>query len=126
MVLRIPFGTAPGVKREGLNYYPDAPYNLAVAAAGPRASRNVAIATLPTASAMRHDGAMVTDALLICYGVGNTARSLLSHPDLERLDVVDISREVLAASRFFDRPGSPGPLTDQVIRPQQAPFSTVG
>ena len=52
MFLRIPFGTAPGVKREGLNYYPDAPYNLAVAAAGPRASRNVAIVTLPVAAAL--------------------------------------------------------------------------
>lgn len=52
MILRIPFGTAPGVKKEGLNYYPDAPYNLAVAAAGPRASRNVAMATLPVAVAL--------------------------------------------------------------------------
>jgi enolase len=52
MFLRIPFGTAPGVKREGLNYYPDAPYNLAVAAAGPRASRNAAFTTLPVAAAL--------------------------------------------------------------------------
>ncbi|HET6592743.1 MAG TPA: hypothetical protein VFG48_07495, partial [Xanthomonadales bacterium] len=37
------------VKREGLNYYPDAPYNLAVAAAGPRASLRVALAALPLA-----------------------------------------------------------------------------
>jgi enolase len=52
MFLRIPFGRAPGVKREGLNYYPDAPYNLAVAAAGPRASRNVAIFSLPIATVL--------------------------------------------------------------------------
>jgi membrane-associated protease RseP (regulator of RpoE activity) len=52
MILRIPFGTAPGVKKEGLNYYPDAPYNLAVAAAGPRASRNVAIVALPVAAVL--------------------------------------------------------------------------
>jgi enolase len=49
MFLRIPYGLAAGVKREGLNYYPDAPYNLAVAAAGPRASMHVALATLPLA-----------------------------------------------------------------------------
>jgi len=49
MFLRIPYGLAVGVKREGLNYYPDAPYNLAVAAAGPRASMHVALATLPLA-----------------------------------------------------------------------------
>ncbi len=44
-----PFGRADGIKREGLNFYPDAPYNLAVAAAGPRASRNVARICLPPA-----------------------------------------------------------------------------
>jgi enolase len=47
--IRIPYGRATGVKREGLNYYPDAPYNLAVAAAGPRASLNVARVALPLA-----------------------------------------------------------------------------
>ncbi len=50
LFLRIPYGQAAGVKKEGLNYYPDAPYNLAVAAAGPRASRNLAAATLPVAT----------------------------------------------------------------------------
>ncbi|MCA9523675.1 MAG: hypothetical protein KC609_22030, partial [Myxococcales bacterium] len=44
-----PYGRAVGVKREGLNYYVDAPFNLAVAAAGPRASRNAALAVLPPA-----------------------------------------------------------------------------
>ncbi|MGD8395557.1 MAG: hypothetical protein PVF43_08785, partial [Candidatus Eiseniibacteriota bacterium] len=47
--LLAPYGKAPGIKREGLNYYPDAPYNLAVAAAGPRMSRNVAAIVLPPA-----------------------------------------------------------------------------
>lgn len=46
---QIPYGRATGVKREGLNYYPDAPYNLAVAAAGPRASLHVARVALPLA-----------------------------------------------------------------------------
>jgi len=44
-----PYGRAVGIKREGLNFYPDAPYNLAVAAAGPRASRDVARLALPPA-----------------------------------------------------------------------------
>lgn len=47
LLATIPVGRALGVTREGLNYYPDAPYNLAVAAAGPRASRNTALALLP-------------------------------------------------------------------------------
>jgi enolase len=44
-----PYGRAVGIKREGLNFYPDAPYNLAVAAAGPRMSRNMAWVTLTPA-----------------------------------------------------------------------------
>ncbi|MBN2318329.1 MAG: hypothetical protein JXR49_04595 [Acidobacteria bacterium] len=47
--LYAPYGKATGIKREGLNYYPDAAYNLAVAAAGPRQSRNVALVALPPA-----------------------------------------------------------------------------
>jgi enolase len=52
LLVKIPFGRAFGVTREGLNYYPDAPYNLAVAAAGPRASRNTALAAVPLAVAL--------------------------------------------------------------------------
>jgi len=68
MFLRIPSGKAPGVKKEGLNYYPDAPYNLAVAAAGPRASRNVAIACLPVAAALIAVGLLVDQAAAINVG----------------------------------------------------------
>ena len=54
-----------------------------------------------------------SEALLICYGVGNTARSLLSWPSLERLDVVDISSEVLDSSdRFAEVHGGIDPLAD--------------
>jgi spermidine synthase len=51
-------------------------------------------------------------ALLICYGAGNTADSLLSHPDLQRLDIVDISREVLALSPELSRTRGRDPLRD--------------
>ena len=49
LFILIPYGRAEGVNREGLNYYPDAPFNLAVAAAGPRASLRVARVALPLA-----------------------------------------------------------------------------
>ncbi|HEX2676659.1 MAG TPA: fused MFS/spermidine synthase, partial [Polyangiales bacterium] len=50
-------------------------------------------------------------ALLICYGVGNTARSLLSHEELQSLDVVDISPEVLSlAGEFAGAHGGKVPL----------------
>ena len=51
-------------------------------------------------------------ALLICYGVGNTASALLSHPTLEHLDVVDISREVLSLAPQFARALGGNPLAD--------------
>lgn len=49
VMLLIPFGKLEGVRKTGLEYHPDAPYNLAVAAAGPAASRRLAIGTLPLA-----------------------------------------------------------------------------
>jgi enolase len=76
LVLLIPYGKAAGVKREGLNYYPDAPYNLAVAAAGPRASRNVALVMLPPAVGLLTAGlyldlewAILAGRLLLGIGV---------------------------------------------------------
>jgi hypothetical protein len=42
-------------------------------------------------------------ALLICFGVGNTAHSLLTHPSLESLEVADLSENVLEHARDFER-----------------------
>lgn len=52
------------------------------------------------------------DALLICFGVGNTARSLLASPELERLDVVDIAKEVFTLSPHFADVHGGDPLDD--------------
>jgi spermidine synthase len=53
-------------------------------------------------------------ALLISYGIGNSARALADIPELEALDVVDISRDVLA---FADRVhGAENPLADPRVR----------
>jgi len=55
-------------------------------------------------------------ALLICYGVGNTASALLSHGTLKALDVVDISREVLSLAPKFARALGGNPLADPRVR----------
>lgn len=55
-------------------------------------------------------------ALLICYGVGNTAASLLSYPSLARLDVVDIAGEVLGLGPIFGRAHDGDPLEDPRTR----------
>jgi enolase len=64
MFLLAPYGKAPGIKREGLNFYPDAPYNLAVAAAGPAMSRDVARITLPVAVVLLAMG-LLFDAMFL-------------------------------------------------------------
>lgn len=61
-----PYGKALGIKREGLNYYPDAPFNLAVAAAGPRASRNVSLVMLPPALILLTVG-LTFDSIISIY-----------------------------------------------------------
>jgi enolase len=66
LFLRAPYGKARGIKRESLNYYPDAPYNLAVAAAGPHASRNLALAALPPAVILLAIG-LLLDAIAAVY-----------------------------------------------------------
>jgi predicted membrane-bound spermidine synthase len=55
-------------------------------------------------------------ALLISYGVGATAQALVDTPRLESIDVVDISRDVLEASRVTAPPGESHPLDDPRVR----------
>jgi spermidine synthase len=43
------------------------------------------------------------DALLICYGVGNTASAIASHETIERIDVVELNRNVIATAPEFGR-----------------------
>ena len=55
-------------------------------------------------------------ALLISYGVGSTARALADTRELERIDVVDISREILESSSVvFPNPAT-NPLLDPRVR----------
>jgi enolase len=68
LFMRIPSGHATGIKRERLNYYPDAPYNLAVAAAGPRASRNVARLALPLALVLLTIGLLQDLTFVLNFG----------------------------------------------------------
>jgi len=39
---------------------------------------------------------------VICYGVGNTVRAASLHPSVKRIDVVDVSEEILSLSRYFE------------------------
>jgi predicted membrane-bound spermidine synthase len=55
-------------------------------------------------------------ALLISYGVGSTARALVDTRELEHIDIVDISRDVLAMSDIPIRRGAPHPLHDPRVQ----------
>jgi hypothetical protein len=56
------------------------------------------------------------EALLISYGVGATAKALTDTRSLERIDVVDISRDILDLSRLVFPPPQQHPLDDPRVR----------
>ena len=66
--LTIPYGRFMGIKKDGLTYYPDAPFNLAVAAAGPMMSRILAYIFLPCAIALLAGGLLIKNHLIIYLG----------------------------------------------------------
>jgi spermidine synthase len=51
-------------------------------------------------------------ALLISYGLGTTARALVETRELERIDVVDVSRDVLRLSALAQDSPASNPLAD--------------
>jgi spermidine synthase len=55
------------------------------------------------------------DALLISFGVGSTAKALTDSANLRRIDVVDISREILELSSVV-YPDADTPLRDDRVR----------
>ena len=52
------------------------------------------------------------DVLLICYGCGVTADAFLHGPNVKRMDVVDISKEVFALADFYSGINYSNPLRD--------------
>ena len=54
-------------------------------------------------------------AALISYGVGNTAAALVESPEIESIDVVDISRDIADLGRSLF-PGGRSPLEDPRVR----------
>jgi predicted membrane-bound spermidine synthase len=54
----------------------------------------------------------VRRALLISYGVGVTARALTETREIENIDVVDISRDIIEMASLAVPPGEPRPLED--------------
>ncbi len=111
LFIRIPYGKATGIKREGLNYYPDAPYNLAVAAAGPRASLSVARLALPTglvliAIGLTRDLALALNLgrLLLGLGVVTGLDFLLADPGKYR-EFRKRERQASEAAAALPKPG---------------------
>ena len=57
-----------------------------------------------------------TSVLQLCYGVGVTADAFVQNPSLERIDIVDTSREVFALAPYYKGIGEPHPLQDKRVR----------
>ncbi len=57
------------------------------------------------------------DVLLLCYGCGVTADAFTRKSSLERIDVVDVSKEVFALADFYSGIGYSNPLRDPRVRP---------
>jgi spermidine synthase len=57
------------------------------------------------------------DVLLICYGCGVTADALLHGPNVRRMDIVDISKEVFALADFYSGINYTNPLRDRRVHP---------
>jgi len=55
-------------------------------------------------------------ALLICYGVGSTAKALTESPVLESIDVVDISSDIVKSSEIVFAGNSDNPLKDPRVK----------
>jgi spermidine synthase len=55
-------------------------------------------------------------ALVIGYGIGNTAEALALTPEVKRIDIVDISKDVLEISRSFRTSSGKNPLDDPRVR----------
>ena len=54
-------------------------------------------------------------ALVIAYGVGNTTHAVSLHESLERIDVVDLSEDILSVSKYFESSNS-GVLENPRVR----------
>jgi spermidine synthase len=63
--------------------------------------------TLPAALHPR-----IERALVIGYGIGNTARALTALPEVRRVDVVDVSADIIALARGIPPPRAKHPLSD--------------
>ena len=57
------------------------------------------------------------DALLISYGVGSTAKALTDTSQLEKIDIVDISEDILEMNSII-YPGEDSPLRDERVNVQ--------
>ncbi len=57
-----------------------------------------------------------TSVLQLCYGVGVTADAFAQDPGLERIDIVDTSREVFGLAPCYKGIGEPHPLRDKRVR----------
>jgi len=55
-------------------------------------------------------------ALLVCYGCGSTAKALTDTKSLTKIDIVDISKEIIQYSGLFFQSAADNPINDPRVR----------
>jgi len=103
MFVLIPYGKFNGVIKTGLSYHPDAEYNLAQTAAGPRWSRNLAFIALPIAAILVGIGLFGGNVLATYIGRFVFGMGIVGYLDFKMADPGEYKkfreRERLAALR---------------------------
>ncbi|TET24223.1 MAG: hypothetical protein E3J78_01510, partial [Candidatus Cloacimonadota bacterium] len=106
ILILIPFGKLKGVRKTGLEYHPDAPYNLAVSAAGPAASQKMALVALPLAIVLLTAGLMFDVRIAIYLGrlfLGLGAVGLLDFLFADPGKYKEFKKREAAAKRTADK-----------------------
>ena len=95
------------------SYYRLLSDSFSMSATSPRNQRYMRLfAYLPLAL---HPGAR--DVLLVCYGTGVTADAFTRKSSLERIDIVDISKEVFSLATDYSGVNYSNPLLDPRVHP---------
>jgi len=127
MLVKIPVGKFNGINKFGLTYSVDSPYNLAVKASGPRASRNLLAFSLPFACVLIVLGFATSTTALLYLGRVFLGLSVVGLLDFTLADAGEYKK--FQASLKPAPPVSKGEVTegrwiDRVIKVKQQMVTT--
>ena len=127
MLVKIPVGKFSGINKFGLTYSVDSPYNLAVKAAGPRASRNLFWFSLPFAVVLLVLGFTTNTRALLYLGrifVGVSVVGLLDFTFADSGEYKKFAASLKPAPPLAKEGVTEGRWIDRVIKVKQQMVTT--